>query len=187
MQAARNHVRLWPCFSRARRKRCHAAWPSVHAHGNKVVPQGGMTGLAGGANPHENEIALSLERMVEEWRDRPRLRHVDCPCRHASRRHSVRRGRSRLSVRNRSRCTWHVHDRQERGNQRRRQPGPALWDDAPKRAVPRGTRGRARNSIAQQDAEEQRGLRLDAALHWKQALSVSSPASCWDCTRARRG
>lgn len=35
-----------------------------HAHGNKVVPQGGMTGLAGGANPHENEIALSLERMV---------------------------------------------------------------------------------------------------------------------------
>lgn len=39
-----------------------------HAHGHRVVPQGGMTGLAGGANPQENEIALSLERMtgVEE-------------------------------------------------------------------------------------------------------------------------
>jgi FAD/FMN-containing dehydrogenase len=39
-----------------------------HAHGYRVVPQGGMTGLAGGANPQENEIALSLERMagVEE-------------------------------------------------------------------------------------------------------------------------
>jgi FAD/FMN-containing dehydrogenase len=35
-----------------------------HAHGQKVVVQGGMTGLAGGANPRENEIALSLGRMV---------------------------------------------------------------------------------------------------------------------------
>jgi FAD/FMN-containing dehydrogenase len=35
-----------------------------HAFDQKVVLQGGMTGLAGGANPQENEIALSLERMV---------------------------------------------------------------------------------------------------------------------------
>ncbi|MCB5173611.1 FAD-binding oxidoreductase [Microvirga lenta] len=35
-----------------------------HAHGQRVVTQGGMTGLAGGANPQENEIALSLERLV---------------------------------------------------------------------------------------------------------------------------
>ena len=89
-------------------------------------------------------------------------------------------------MRNRSRCTWHVHDRRNvatnaGGNQvlrygmtRRNALGLEV------------ARGRARNSIAQQDAEEQRGLRLDAALHWKPALSVSSPASCWDCTRARR-
>ncbi|WP_372423263.1 FAD-binding oxidoreductase [Salinarimonas chemoclinalis] len=35
-----------------------------HAHGRPVVTQGGMTGLAGGAHPHETEVALSLERMV---------------------------------------------------------------------------------------------------------------------------
>jgi FAD/FMN-containing dehydrogenase len=39
-----------------------------HAHGQPVVPQGGMTGLAGGAHPADGEVALSLERMagVEE-------------------------------------------------------------------------------------------------------------------------
>jgi FAD/FMN-containing dehydrogenase len=34
-----------------------------HAHRVPVVPQGGMTGLAGGAVPHPDAIALSLERM----------------------------------------------------------------------------------------------------------------------------
>jgi len=34
-----------------------------HAHGVPVVPQGGMTGLAGGAMPKANAVALSLERM----------------------------------------------------------------------------------------------------------------------------
>jgi len=39
-----------------------------HAHGQRVVIQGGMTGLAGGSTPRGGEIALSLERMsgVEE-------------------------------------------------------------------------------------------------------------------------
>jgi len=39
-----------------------------HAHGQPVVTQGGMTGLAGGAHPFDAEVALSLERMsgVEE-------------------------------------------------------------------------------------------------------------------------
>jgi FAD/FMN-containing dehydrogenase len=32
-------------------------------HGQPVVPQGGMTGLAGGANPRAGDIALSLERL----------------------------------------------------------------------------------------------------------------------------
>ncbi|TYR33983.1 FAD-binding oxidoreductase [Mesorhizobium microcysteis] len=38
------------------------------AHGVAVVPQGGMTGLAGGAHPIEGAIALSLERLqgIEE-------------------------------------------------------------------------------------------------------------------------
>ncbi len=34
-----------------------------HAHRVPVVPQGGLTGLAGGAMPQENAVALSLERL----------------------------------------------------------------------------------------------------------------------------
>lgn len=34
-----------------------------HTHRLPVVPQGGMTGLAGGAQPIENAVAISLERM----------------------------------------------------------------------------------------------------------------------------
>jgi FAD/FMN-containing dehydrogenase len=33
-------------------------------HRQSVVPQGGLTGLAGGANPHSGDIALSLERLA---------------------------------------------------------------------------------------------------------------------------
>jgi FAD/FMN-containing dehydrogenase len=45
-----------------------AALRLCHAHGQPVVTQGGMTGLAGGAHPDAAEIALSLERMsgIEE-------------------------------------------------------------------------------------------------------------------------
>ena len=45
-----------------------AALRLCHAHDVCVVPQGGMTGLAGGANPDASAIVLSLERMsgVEE-------------------------------------------------------------------------------------------------------------------------
>ena len=35
-----------------------------HAHGQSVVPQGGMTGLAGGGHPGTGDVALSLERLV---------------------------------------------------------------------------------------------------------------------------
>jgi FAD/FMN-containing dehydrogenase len=35
-----------------------------NAHGQSVVPQGGLTGLAGGANAREDDIVLSLERMA---------------------------------------------------------------------------------------------------------------------------
>ncbi|SDP72058.1 FAD/FMN-containing dehydrogenase [Rhodoferax sp. OV413] len=35
-----------------------------HAHGIAVVPQGGLTGLCGGARAQSDEIALSLERLV---------------------------------------------------------------------------------------------------------------------------
>ncbi|MDI1243804.1 MAG: FAD-binding oxidoreductase [Rhodoferax sp.] len=34
-----------------------------HAHGQAVTPQGGLTGLAGGAVPSEGSVVLSLERM----------------------------------------------------------------------------------------------------------------------------
>lgn len=39
-----------------------------HRHGQTVVPQGGLTGLAGGANPGRGDVALSLARFtgVEE-------------------------------------------------------------------------------------------------------------------------
>ncbi len=39
-----------------------------HAHGQSIVPQGGLTGLCGGAHPGAGDVALSLERMtgVEE-------------------------------------------------------------------------------------------------------------------------
>ncbi|PRD37739.1 UNVERIFIED_CONTAM: putative D-2-hydroxyglutarate dehydrogenase [Trichonephila clavipes] len=45
-----------------------AALAICHRHGVAVVPQGGMTGLAGGAQPQEGQIALSLSRLagVEE-------------------------------------------------------------------------------------------------------------------------
>ena len=36
----------------------------AHRHGIPVVPQGGLTGLAGGARPVADGIALSLERLV---------------------------------------------------------------------------------------------------------------------------
>lgn len=41
-----------------------AALRICHAHGQPVVPQGGLTGLCGGARAGEGEVALSLERMV---------------------------------------------------------------------------------------------------------------------------
>ncbi len=41
-----------------------AAMALCNAHGQAVVPQGGMTGLAGGANPRAGDIALSLERFA---------------------------------------------------------------------------------------------------------------------------
>lgn len=45
-----------------------AALALCHAAGQPVVPQGGMTGLAGGANPRAGDIALSLQRLsgIEE-------------------------------------------------------------------------------------------------------------------------
>lgn len=45
-----------------------AALALCHRHGTPVVPQGGMTGLAGGANPDPASVALSLERLsgIEE-------------------------------------------------------------------------------------------------------------------------
>ena len=41
-----------------------AAMRLAHRHGVPVVPQGGLTGLAGGARPVAGGIALSLERLV---------------------------------------------------------------------------------------------------------------------------
>jgi FAD/FMN-containing dehydrogenase len=40
-----------------------AALRICHAHGVAVVPQGGMSGLSGGAVPNADAVALSLERM----------------------------------------------------------------------------------------------------------------------------
>lgn len=35
-----------------------------HRHGQSIVPQGGMTGLAGGANPRAEDVALSLDLLT---------------------------------------------------------------------------------------------------------------------------
>lgn len=45
-----------------------AALRACHGYGCAVVVQGGLTGLAGGANPQEGEVALSLARLdrIEE-------------------------------------------------------------------------------------------------------------------------
>ncbi len=45
-----------------------AALKICHAHGQAVVPQGGLTGLAGGANAGADEVALSLDLLngIEE-------------------------------------------------------------------------------------------------------------------------
>ena len=45
-----------------------AAMAICHRYGASVVPQGGMTGLAGGANPRSSDIVLSLELLnqIEE-------------------------------------------------------------------------------------------------------------------------
>jgi len=45
-----------------------AVLAACHRHGQPVVPQGGMTGLAAGATPRGGELVLSLERLcgVEE-------------------------------------------------------------------------------------------------------------------------
>jgi FAD/FMN-containing dehydrogenase len=45
-----------------------AALRACHAAGIAVVPQGGLTGLAGGATPQANQVVLSLERLkgIEE-------------------------------------------------------------------------------------------------------------------------
>lgn len=41
-----------------------AALAICHAHGQSVVPQGGLTGLAGGANAGPDDIALSLDLLT---------------------------------------------------------------------------------------------------------------------------
>lgn len=41
-----------------------AALAICHRHGQSVVPQGGMTGLAGGANPGKGDVALCLDRLA---------------------------------------------------------------------------------------------------------------------------
>ena len=41
-----------------------AALRACHAAGIAVVPQGGLTGLAGGATPQANQVVLSLERLT---------------------------------------------------------------------------------------------------------------------------
>jgi FAD/FMN-containing dehydrogenase len=41
-----------------------AALRICHAHGQSVTPQGGLTGLVGGARPSDGDIALSLEKLT---------------------------------------------------------------------------------------------------------------------------
>ena len=75
------------------------------------------------------------------------------------------RGR-RLPVPARSRRARLVHDRRQHRDQRGRQPGDPLRHDAQPRARARGrARRRHRRELDEQDAEEQHGLRPEAAVH----------------------
>ncbi len=125
-----------------------------------------MTGLAGGAHPGEGEVALSLERMVG-------IEEVDT----ASNTLTALVGNAALpdpaggrggrpDVRHRpGRARLLLHRRQCR-DQCRRQPGAALRHGAQERARARSGAGRrARHPLAEQDDEEQCGLRLDADVH----------------------
>ena len=66
-----------PWCGRATTEQVAAALRVCHAHRQPVVPQGGLTGLCGGARPATGGVALSLERMVGDRGDRPRHRHHD--------------------------------------------------------------------------------------------------------------
>ena len=69
-------------------------------------------------------------------------------------------------MRHRPRRARLLHHRRQRRHQCRRQPGAALRHGAQERARARGGAGRRpRRALAQQDDEEQRGLRLDADVH----------------------
>ena len=59
-----------------------AALRICNQHRQPVVPQGGLTGLAGGANAREGDIALCLERLSG---DRRGGRYHDRVCRNAAR------------------------------------------------------------------------------------------------------
>ena len=138
-----------------------------HAHGQPVVTQGGMTGLAGGAHPFDAEVALSLERMsgVEEVdagaATLTALAGTAAP--RWSRTPPPRAGfLCGIDLGARGTCTIGGNIATNAGGNNVVRYGMARRI----RARPRGgARRRDRNALAQQDAQEQRRLRLDAAVH----------------------
>ena len=137
--------------------------PPAHA-GVPVVPQGGRTGLTGGATAMTGRPA-SLERMTGIEEIDP-ASHPDRAGRHAAAGHSGGGRAGRAALRLGPRRARVVSDWRQRGDQRRRQPRHSLRHDARPRARSRGgARRRHGAHVAQQAHQEQRRLRPAADLH----------------------
>ena len=147
---------------RAWRRRC----AFVASTGRPVVPQGGLTGLCGGARAIDGAVALSLERLTGIDEIDPSSSTI-----------TVRAGTPLQVVQQAvdaaglllpagSRRARVLRDRRQPVDQRRRQSRHPLRHGA-RIGARRGSRAarRHRRRLHEQDAEEQRGLRPEAPVH----------------------
>ena len=133
-----------------------------------IVPQGGNTGLCGGAVPDDARRRGRRRAAAHESRARGRRRerHDHRRGRRAAGRAARRRRRGRHALSAVARLGRQLHDRRQPVHQRRRHGRASLRQHARARA---GHRGRARRwqraSGAARPAQGQHGLRPEAALH----------------------
>ena len=106
------------------------------------VPQGGLTGLCGGATPEPGGSRISLERMVGIEEIDPASATMTVQGRHAARASCSRPLTTRLPLPARSRRARLLRHRRQRLDQCRRQPRHPLRHDARHGARPRGGAGR---------------------------------------------
>jgi FAD/FMN-containing dehydrogenase len=137
-----------------------------HAHRQPVVTQGGLTGLAGGAHPQEGEIALSLERMsgIEEIDEASATLTAlaGTPLAVVQQAAEEAGFLCGIDLGARGTCTIGGNIATNAGGNQVLRYGMARRNTLGLEVVLADWHGGA---LAQQDAEEQCGLRLDPALH----------------------